>query len=192
MNLRLPISIKRALLQSFYQASYLFRKCLYSIRFFGRAIEIHPSSQVSRRSIIATRGGGSIVIGRNCYIHDYAMILTYGGQIEIGDHCSLNPFAIVYGHGGVRIGRSVRIAAHTVIIPANHNAATDGVPLYQTGVSAVGISIEDNVWLGAGARVLDGVHIGRNAIVGAGSVVTRSVAQDATVAGAPARIIKQR
>jgi acetyltransferase-like isoleucine patch superfamily enzyme len=120
------------------------------------------------------------------------MILTHGGDIEIGDYCSLNPFAIIYGHGGVRIADSVRIAAHAVIIPANHIAANDGTPLHMSGTSAKGIDIGTNVWLGSGARILDGVRIGMNAIVGAGSVVTRSVPEGATVAGVPARVIRQR
>ena len=120
------------------------------------------------------------------------MILTYGGNIQIGDDCSVNPFAIVYGHGGVRIANGVRIAAHTVIIPANHNVPTDGTPLRKAGTSAKGIEIGANVWLGSGARILDGVRIGMNAIVGAGSVVTRSVPEGATVAGVPARVIRQR
>jgi acetyltransferase-like isoleucine patch superfamily enzyme len=120
------------------------------------------------------------------------MILTYGGHIEIGDNCSVNPFTVIYGHGGVRIGEGVRIAAHTVIIPANHNIPTDGTPLHLSGFSAEGIEIDDHVWIGAGVRVLDGVKIGRNAVIAAGSVVTTSVPENATVAGVPARIIKQR
>jgi len=118
------------------------------------------------------------------------MILTYGGHIAIGDNCSANPFVIVYGHGGVNIGNGVRIAAHTVIIPANHNAAADGTPLYQSGMSAKGIVIGNDVWIGAGARILDGVRIDNNAVVGAGSVVTRPVPAYATVAGVPARLIR--
>lgn len=125
-------------------------------------------------------------------VHDYAMILTHGGDITIGGHCSLNPFVIVYGHGGVRIGDGVRIAAHTIIVPGNHNATVDGEPLYQSGTSLKGIDIGDHVWLGAGSRILDGVSIGRNAIVGAGSVVTKSVPDNATVGGVPARMIRQR
>jgi acetyltransferase-like isoleucine patch superfamily enzyme len=120
------------------------------------------------------------------------MILTYGGDIAIGDDCSLNPFAIIYGHGGVRIADGVRIAAHTVIIPANHNVADDVTPLHKSGTSAEGIDIGANVWIGSGARILDGVHIGRRAIVGAGSVVTKAVPEGATVVGVPARVIRQR
>lgn len=120
------------------------------------------------------------------------MILTHGGDITIGDNCSLNPFSIVYGKGGVRIGNGVRIAAHTVIIPENHIAVIDGQPLHLSGYTAEGIDIADHVWLGTGVRILDGVSIGRNAVVGAGSVVTRSVPENATVAGVPARVIKQR
>lgn len=120
------------------------------------------------------------------------MLLTYGGRIHIGNNCSVNPFTIIYGHGGVEIGDGVRIAAHNVIIPANHNAATEDQPLYRSGLSAKGIRICENAWLGAGCRILDGVVIGRNAIVAAGSVVTRSVPDNATVAGVPARVISQR
>lgn len=120
------------------------------------------------------------------------MIMTYGGDICIGDDCSLNPYSIVYGHGGVRIGNGVRIAAHTVIIPANHTAVAEGQILREAPLTARGIQIDDNVWLGAGSRILDGVRIGRNAVVGAGSVVTKPVPADTTVAGVPARVIKQR
>ncbi|MGH8221521.1 MAG: acyltransferase [Woeseiaceae bacterium] len=137
-------------------------------------------------------GGGSISIGAHCEIHEFAMILSYGGNIAIGDHCSLNPFSIVYGHGGVEIGRGVRIAAHTVIIPANHVRGDDAAPSYLRGLSAQGIRIGDDVWIGSGCRILDGVTIGRHAIIGAGSVVVQSVPDGATVAGVPARPVDKR
>jgi acetyltransferase-like isoleucine patch superfamily enzyme len=154
----------------------------------GQAIRIHPTSMVSSKAVIRVCGGGSITVGRNCEIHDFAIILTYGGDIVIGDHCSVNPFTVIYGHGGTRIGNGVRIAAHSVIIPANHVAGTSDRPLHASGVTAQGIDIADDVWIGAGVTVLDGVRIGPHSIIGAGSVVTRSVPGNAVAMGVPARV----
>jgi acetyltransferase-like isoleucine patch superfamily enzyme len=168
------------------------RRCRLALRFAGRAIDVHPSSWVSPRSDIRDCGGGLISIGRNCEIHPYSMILTYGGEIHIGDNCSLNPFSIVYGYGGVRIGNGVRIAAHTVLVSSNHVVSADNTPIHESGNTGLGIHIGDNVWLGTGVSVLDGVNIGRNCVVGAGSVVTKSVPDNTTVAGVPARAISQR
>jgi acetyltransferase-like isoleucine patch superfamily enzyme len=184
--------LKSALVALFERARRVCRRLVWAVRFFGRPVKIDPSAYVSWRSIIRTSGGGSISIGGDCEIHAFALIQTYGGDIAIGHHCSLNPFAIIYGHGGVRIGNGVRIAAHSVVIPANHDVRTDGTPLYESGLTTKGITIGNDVWIGSGARILDGVHIGDNAVVGAGSVVTKSVPTFATVAGVPARVIRER
>jgi acetyltransferase-like isoleucine patch superfamily enzyme len=165
------------------------RSCWFSIRFFRRPIFVHPTSKVSWRSVFKINGGGSIVIGANCEIHEFAMLMTYGGNITIGDHCSVNPFTIIYGHGDTQIGCGVRIAAHTVIIPANHIRGDENTPSYKKGFTAIGVKIGDYVWIGSGCRILDGVNIGRHAVVGAGSVVVHSVTDHATVVGVPARPI---
>jgi serine acetyltransferase len=182
--------IRRLLRSGLRRAHACTRRVGLTIRFLGRSVTVHPSSWISLRCTIRVNGGGVIFIGKNCEIHPYSMLLTYGGDIHVGDNCSVNSFSIIYGHGGVRIGNGVRIAAHAVIIPANHNPPSDAVPLYRSGTSSKGIVIEDNVWLGAGSCILDGAHISRNAIVGAGSVVTKSVPENVTVAGVPARIIR--
>lgn len=55
---------------------------------------------------------------------------------------------------------------------------------------ALPIKIEDNVWIGGGAIILPGVTIGRNSVIGAGSVVTRSIPADCVAVGNPCRVIK--
>jgi len=183
---------KRWLLRVYCWAQLVFRRTRYVDKLRGLAINIQPTSGVSSRCVIKIRRGGSIAIGRNCFVPDFAMILTHGGNILIGDNCSLNPFSIIYGHGGVRIGNGVRIAANTAIIPANRVSASEGLPLSHSGVTARGVEIGDGVWLGAGVRILDGVRIGRHAVVGAASVVTKAVAANSTVVGIPARSIERR
>ncbi|MBW4481634.1 MAG: acyltransferase [Tildeniella torsiva UHER 1998/13D] len=112
--------------------------------------------------------------------------------MEIGNNCSINPFSIIYGHGGVNIGNDVLIAAHVVIIPSNHNFDSLQHPIRTQGNTSLGISIEDNVWIGTGAKILDGVTIHEGGIVGAGAVVTSNVEAYSIVGGVPARTIKLR
>ena len=176
----------------FYRSQLALRRVAAPLRFLGRPIRVHGSSWISVRSTLRVNGGGSITIGRHCEIHPYAMLLTYGGDIRIGDYCSVNPFTIIYGCGGATIGNNVRIAAHSMVVPENHNPGSDETPLRLAGTTRKGVHIEDNVWIGAGVSVLDGVTIGRNCVIGAGSVVTRSLPSGATAVGAPARIVSMR
>lgn len=162
------------------------RRLCYGIRFAGVNVRIHPTAWVAPKALIRCTGGGEILIGKYCEIHDYAMIDSLGGNVRMGDHCSLNPFAILYGYGGAVLGNRVRIAAHTVIIPANHVYGSTQ-PLHEAGVKGIGISIGDDVWIGAGARILDGVVIGDGSVVGAGAVVTRSIPAACVATGVPAR-----
>lgn len=155
-------------------------------------IRLDPTSLVSRRAMIRVLHGGAIDVGPGCEIHDFAALLTYGGRIELGPNTTVNPFCVLYGHGGLRIGAGVRIAAHTIIIPSNHNFDDPDTPIFQQGSSSRGVVVEDDVWIGAGARLLDGVVVGRGAVVASGAVVTRDVPPRAVVAGVPAKILRQR
>ncbi|HKQ13574.1 MAG TPA: acyltransferase [Steroidobacteraceae bacterium] len=183
----LPAGVRTLLRPHVQRLRTAWRRVSYAWRFFGLRVRVHPTAWVASRAIIRCTGGGEITIGPFCEIHDYAMIDSFGGSVQLGANCSLNPFAIIYGHGGTRIGDGVRIAAHVVIIPANHNFRSDQ-PLHEAGVHGAGISIGDDVWLGSGARVLDGVTIGSRSVVGAGAVVTRTVAPGCIALGVPARI----
>ena len=135
---------------------------------------------------------GSIKFGERCYVMPGAIIATYGGEITIGDDVSLNPYVILYGHGNLRIGNKTRIAAQTVIIPANHIYADPLRPIMEQGMSCKGITIGSDVWIGTGVRILDGVNICNGAIIGAGSVVTKDVAPNSIAVGTPARAIAMR
>lgn len=166
--------------------------------FRGRLYNIKPDVSVGKgtvvepRVVISTRAGGSIRIGRDCYISEGVQIITWGGEIVIGDNSTLNPYTVVYGQGGTVIGNGVRIAAHCVIVPSNHKFDDTQEYIYKQGLSKKGIVIEDNVWLGAGVKVLDGVKISFGSVIGANAVVTKSTERNGVYVGIPAKKIKSR
>lgn len=120
------------------------------------------------------------------------MLLTYGGSITLGDECSVNPYSILYGHGGLSIGNFVRIAAHSVFIPANHSFDQVDIPIHCQPLVMKGIHIGSDVWVGTGVRVLDGVTIGDGSVIAAGSVVIGSIEPYTVNGGVPSRILKHR
>jgi acetyltransferase-like isoleucine patch superfamily enzyme len=151
----------------------------------GSRTYIHPQAVLVRKR-------GKITIGSRCTICRGAELNAYGGFIEMGDHCSVNPGTILYGHGGLKIGDGVRIAANTIIIPANHVFTDPDAPIRLQGETKVGITIGNDVWIGASVTVLDGVNIGDGCVIGAGAVVTKSTEPFGIYVGNPARLVKRR
>jgi acetyltransferase-like isoleucine patch superfamily enzyme len=153
---------------------------------FGRNV------RVSRHARFLTRPGDRITVGDGCSIMVGALLATYGGHIHLGAGCTVNPYSVLYGHGGLNIGDHVRIAAHVVIVPATHVFVEPDVPIAHQGETRVGITIGSDVWIGAGALILDGVTIGSGAVVGAGAVVTRDIPELTVAVGNPARVLRRR
>lgn len=147
---------------------------------------------VARTAIVECRGGGNIFIGDETEILDGVMLLTYGGDIRIGARCSVNAYTVIYGHGNTTIGDDVLIAGHCMIIPNQHVFTSRETPIRIQGNTSLGITIENDVWIGHGCSILDGVHIGKGAVIGAGSVVTKDVASYEVVGGVPAELIRNR
>lgn len=134
---------------------------------------------------------GKIIIGDNANIKDFVKIYTYDGFVTIGNNFSINPFCLIYGHGGVTIGNNVMIAAHTIIVSSNHIFSDISRPAKEQGISAMGIIIEDDVWIGSNVKILDGVKIGKGAVIAAGAVVNKDVESFCVVGGVPAHLIKK-
>lgn len=167
-------------------------RCRASVFNFYPDISIGKNTVIEKGVILSTRAGGSITIGSDCYLSSGAQIITWGGDIVIGNNTSLNPYTVIYGQGGTRIGNGVRIAAHCLVVPSNHKFDDLNTYIYKQGLSKKGIIIEDNVWLGAGVKVLDGVRISYGSVVGANAVVTKDTEPNSINVGIPSRKIKDR
>jgi acetyltransferase-like isoleucine patch superfamily enzyme len=160
-------------------------------------IQIASSTYIAKSAMIQTDSdgcsfGGRILISDGVTISDGVILATYGGAIEIEANAYIGPYCVLYGHGGLAIGRNTMIGAHTVIVPANHGFARIDVPMNMQPLTQKGINIGEDVWIGAGCQVLDGVRIGNGAVIGAGSVVTKDIEAYGIVRGVPATVVESR
>jgi acetyltransferase-like isoleucine patch superfamily enzyme len=139
--------------------------------------------------IATSRRRDALSIGEGSTLRSFVMVNSGPpeGFVHIGHHTSIGQGTILYGNGGLSIGNKVLIAGQCFIVASSHNYDDPERAIADQGISVSGITIEDNVWIGAGAKILDGVTIGEGAIVGANAVVTTSVAAGARVGGIPAR-----
>ena len=135
--------------------------------------------------ILGLKMGRSVQIRSHVIIHDAA-------RVSIGDNSAILSFTLLFGTGGISIGRDVLISSNCSIFSITHRTdALDQGLLFRDTQLPAPVSIGDNVWIGTGARILPGVSIGANTIVGAGSVVTRSIPGGVVVAGIPAKVIRK-
>jgi len=145
-----------------------------------------------------------VKLGRNVRIYDFTNLFG----CEIGDDVNVGTFVEI--QKGAKIGNRCKISSHTFICEGVtledevfvgnsvtfmndlYPRATDGMGRLQTEAdwACIRTLVKRCAAIGSGATVLCGVTIGENAIVGAGSVVTKNVPPDAVVAGNPARVIK--
>jgi len=146
--------------------------------------------------IIPSVRGTVIEIGPDTKIFEFVVIRAVGGSgdVVIGERCALNPHCMLYSGNGIRIGNDVLIAAGTVIAPVNHSTGIPGLLIREQGFapSRGGITIENDVWIGANCVLLDGAYIEQGAVVGAGSVVTGRVSGYSIWCGRPAKHIRPR
>lgn len=137
--------------------------------------------------------GNNTSIDRNLWLHCGGTLEDHAhGFFEIGEDSFIGCNAVLGAGGGIRIGSHVRIGQCVNIHAENHCVADSTRLIREQGVSYQGVVIEDDVWIGSKATVLDGVTIGQGAVIGAGAVVTRSIPPYAIAVGVPARVIGAR
>ncbi len=128
---------------------------------------------------------GSIEVENCAFFPGVHLECWKGAFIRIGNGTYLNRNTEIVAANSVVIGRDCKIARDVIIMDTDQHALPNGQ------LVAEPVVIEDRVWIGARAIVLKGVRIGHDAVVGAGSVVTRDVPAGAVAAGVPARVLRK-
>ena len=112
--------------------------------------------------------------------------------LEIGNNISIHPMCYIDATGLVSIGDNVSIAHSTTIMSTEHIYCDKDTSIKDQGLIKKQTVIADNVWVGAGCRILAGSKINRGAIIAAGAVVKNEIVEFSIVGGIPAKIIKER
>lgn len=127
-------------------------------------------------------------MGEGCWIEP-PLYVNWGSRITLGDHVYANTGLTVIDDTFVNIGSHVMLGPRVTISSASHPVDPElRRQAYQYDLPVV---LEENVWVGAGATILPGVTIGKNSVIGAGSVVDRDIPPDVVAAGVPCRVLRE-
>jgi acetyltransferase-like isoleucine patch superfamily enzyme len=133
-----------------------------------------------------------IEIGSGVFLGRGTILSCKDGDIVLGDHVNIGFYSEVFSGSSVTVGASGLFAAYTYLVGGGHEFERSGVAVIEQPRRSRGIALGENVWLGTGAKVLDGVRIGSDVVVGAGAVVTEDLPDGVVAAGVPARVIRSR
>ena len=155
-------------------------------------IEIGNNVTIDDNCLIDARGAGperlviedEVIINRNC------MLQAKSGPIRIGPRTSIGCNSVIVSLAGVDIGDAVLTAGGVYISAGGYNFKDPETPVMDQGAYTKGpIRIGSKSWLGTCSIVLDGITIGDGVVIGAGSVVTKNIANNSIAVGVPAKVM---
>ena len=167
---------RRFFLPSFLVSIYYYFKygCMISFR---AEVELNSKLKIGKKTSIGSFTKIKASIG----------VLSIGKNVSIATGCDIGSDL-----GGTYIGNDCLIGPHVKIIGNNYSYNCLDIPIRLQGTHSKGVKIEDNVWIGAGACILDGAEIGCGAIITPNSVVSSKIPQNTIVQGNPAKVIFNR
>jgi acetyltransferase-like isoleucine patch superfamily enzyme len=161
----------------------------------GRKLDLDFTSQISRRDASRIKLGNSVSLRKNAWLNVADVNSSTEPAIVIEDDCAIGTQTIISARNLIHIERDVLIAQWVLIVDHNHAYEDITIPIVKQGITEGGrIRIGQGCWIARGAVILcpkGELTIGRNCVIAANSVVTRSIPDYSLVAGLPARVMRQ-
>ena len=165
---------------------------------------IHETAVLFPTASIQTNGHppDRITVGAHSRVRGELMLFGHGGQIDIGEYCYVGEQTRIWSGGSIRIGNRVLIShlctlmdnlTHPLDPAARHQQFRDIITTGHPRDIELGeqpLVLEDDVLIACHCVILRGVHIGRGAVIGAGSVVTGNIPPMVVAVGNPARVVR--
>jgi len=132
--------------------------------------------------------------GVNVNVFEFVQI-DMPSKLSIGNNVYINRGCILNAGGEIQIGDNVGIGPNVIIYSQNHNYWQDNscfTNFKENGYIRKKVIIGNNVWIGAASIILPGVNVGDNAIIAAGTIITKNIDSNVMVGGNPAEVIKKK
>lgn len=157
-------------------------------------IELGDNVIIDDNCLIDAKGrtNNGIKIGDGAFVGRNSILSCKNGDIVLGKNVNIGFNSEVFSGSSVVIGDNCLVAAFCYFVGGDHDADCKERTVTEQGSSSFGIKVEEGSWFGASVKVLDGVKIGKNAIIGAAAVVTKDIPENTVSVGIPAKVIKQR
>lgn len=162
----------------------------------GGNLSIHYSTLLSRRMAPAIKLGNSVIIRNHAWLNTFDLSeVDSEAKIIIDDHCVVNAQSVISAKNNIHLECDVMVSACALIMDHNHAYENIALPIKAQGLTVGGtIRIEQGCWIGHGAAIVCGqgeLVIGRNSVVAANALVTRSFPPYSVIVGNPARLARQ-
>jgi len=159
---------------------------------FGKRLQTEGLCFICPRVKLEIGPEATLKIGRWAWLGHGCKVRVHEGQVSIGAKTVIGQECTISAFQHVSIGRECIIADKVMLIDFDHGVTEVERPIRTQGIYKRDVRVGHNVWIGYGACILRGVTVGDNSIIGTSSVLTRTIPENAVVAGVPARVIRMR
>lgn len=158
---------------------------------FGRNVTLERGVTIDGLSRNGIEFGDNAMIGAYSIIRAN-LLANLGAGLKMGKDSALDAYSFIGAAGQITIGNSVIMGQHVSFHSESHNHNRADIPIKLQGTQRIGIVIEDDCWVGSNTVFLDGCHVERGCVIGAGSIVRGRIPAYSVAVGAPARIVRSR
>jgi len=182
--------------QAFTKLYSLWVSATYPFASNGRDLFIHPTALLTRRVAPGIKLGNSVIIRNNAWLNTFDLsAVDREPKIVIDDCCVVNAQVVISAKNRIHLERDIMVSACALIMDHNHAYEDISVPIKAQGLTPGGtIRIEQGCWIGHGAAIVCSqgeLVIGRNSVVAANALVTRSFPPYSVIVGNPARLARR-
>jgi acetyltransferase-like isoleucine patch superfamily enzyme len=165
----------------------------YPFASVGRDLSVHYTCRLNRQSAPAIKLGKSIYIGKDAWLN-VPEVTQGSAALVIDDNCRIGSRCQISAKNCIHVERDVILSPSVLVTDHSHEYEDTTLPVLEEGVTQGGtIRIGEGSWIGHGAAIVCSsgqLTVGRNCVIGANAVVTRSVPPYSVVTGNPARVVK--